>query len=111
MTKLKHIAYFLGATAMLCNSANASSYLELGATKKTTITALGKAPLKTKKELNLGEIRTREARLPNGVLTLADRMRLRAKQAIRRQNQVSTASRQRKQPHTTQSGGGDLVME
>jgi hypothetical protein len=120
MTIKTLIACTLGLSAALSNSALASSYLELGVSKKSsTITTIGKAPDKEKKNLKLGVLRTREARLPNGVLSLEDRMRLRAKRAVSRQKAVTEARRPddadkgaiEGDPVSSSGSGGDIVME
>ncbi len=84
----------IGLASFWSGVSNAGSYQTLGkSSKSTTILALGKAPPKQKKNLHLGDIRTREARLPNGVLTLEGRMKLRSKQALNRQKELNKAKR------------------
>lgn len=77
--------------------AETSTILMLGnTTDNESILSIGSAPIKKKKELELGILRTREAELPGGLLTLADRMKLRAKRGLARQRAVGNA--RRKQP-------------
>ncbi len=120
MTNNTLIACTLGASIALSGSALASSYVELGAPdKSSSITAIGKIPEKKKKELKLGTLRTHEARLPNGVLSIEDRMRLRANQALSRQKAVTKARRKKGNDRgavegdivTSTGSGGDIVME
>ena len=105
MMKQTIYALTFGLASIWVSQASANSVQTLKSKSKSdTILALGKAPIKKKKALNLGELRTREARLPNGILTLEDRMKLRVNQALKRQQAVTNASRKRKQ-HTNKSGG------
>lgn len=73
-----------------------SGLLELG-TKPTkdTIVPIGTVPSKKTIPLNLGTLRTEEAKLPPAPLTRSERQALRAKRAMSRQRAVGNASRQR----------------
>lgn len=112
--------------ATLCQpiAAAASGMLELGVKKQTeTILTIGTAPPKKKIELDLGNLRTREAQLPPAPLTRTERMALRAKRAVARQRQVSNARRHRREnkPATPEAydesegfpvdGNGEPVLE
>lgn len=75
----------------------ASNILELGkSTRDNSIVTLGTAPPKKITQLDLGGLRTREAQLPAAPLTRSQRMTVRAKLAIRRQEAVRNAVRERK---------------
>ena len=76
--------------------APASGLLELGSKpSKDTIVPIGRAPEKKSITLDLGSLRTREAQLPPAPLTRGERMMLRAKRAMSRQQAVSNARRHR----------------
>ena len=97
MLKWKYLICALLLTSISATSALASSLITLGGAKADkTISTIGTAPVKKIKPLNLGKLRTREAQLPGGLLTLADRMKLRAKRARTRQKAVTFASRSKR---------------
>ncbi len=76
---------------------HASGLLELGNNpSKDTILAIGSAPAKKIIPLNLGTLRTEEAKLPPAPLTRSQRMALRAKKAASRQHQVTNARRRQR---------------
>lgn len=88
---------------LVASGANANNLLTLdNAAKGQTIESIGVVPEKKEKNLKLGVLRTREAQLPGGLLSLEDRMRLRAKRALSRQREVSFA--RRKSPEDRSSG-------
>ena len=75
-------------------SGNAASFLELGQqTPKDTILSIGTTPEPKTISLNLGSLRTGEAQLPPPPLTRAERMALRARMGVTRQQDVSNARR------------------
>lgn len=96
-----HLKNFVGrfvatsaVAVLLITGAQAAGIQELGApTSKTTLLSLGTAPEKKNIVLNLGELRTGEAELPPGPLSLADRARLRARLAAERQSRINVAAR------------------
>lgn len=71
----------------------AGNVLELPTTQSGKLETIGTVPPKRFIDLDLGKLRTRDARLPGGMLTVKDRERLRARQAIERQEAVSEARR------------------
>lgn len=88
----------LAALALISESqtAQSGSMLELGTkTAKETIVPIGTVPEKKIIPLKLGSLRTDEAKLPPPPLTRSERMMLRAKRAVSRQQEVTKASRQR----------------
>ena len=75
-------------------TANEAGMLELGKRpEKETILSIGSTAPKRKIELDLGALRTEEANLPPAPLTRSERMALRARLAVSRQNAVSNARR------------------
>ncbi len=105
MKKLKLVVCAVTSAVMSVGTASAGSYITLGTPSgSSSVTTLGKAPVKEKKILKLGALRTGEAQLPNGIMTLDERMRMRARQARKRQKAVSRATRYKKPP----SSGSDM---
>lgn len=98
MIKSIFYASALALYAASATTASASNLLELGGAKKEeTILAIGSAPVKKIKPLDLGELRTGDAQLPGGLLSRSERMSLRARLALKRQEEVSRASRAREE--------------
>ncbi|MEL6967134.1 MAG: hypothetical protein AAGM04_07105 [Pseudomonadota bacterium] len=70
-----------------------SNFLKLDKTSTKKLQTIGRVPPKRKKELNLGPLRTVEAKLPGGVRTFEERMKMRVQRAIDREEAVSNALR------------------
>jgi len=68
-------------------------FLELSTTKTVSLQVIGTVPPKRHIELDLGELRTENARLPDGERDLEARKRLRARRALARQSAVTNARR------------------
>ncbi|NKB53878.1 MAG: hypothetical protein GKR97_16965 [Rhizobiaceae bacterium] len=98
MTRPALIVPMLSLTLILAAvPVHASSLLELGKKpSKETIVSIGSAPIKKNIPLNLGDLRTVEAKLPPAPLTRSQRMALRAKKAASRQQQVTNARRRQR---------------
>ena len=98
MTRLANFVAKMLVLVLMCASVpvQASGLLELGSKPaKETIVPIGKTPEKRSISLDLGSLRTREAQLPPAPLTRSERMMLRAKRAMSRQQAVTDARRQR----------------
>ncbi len=98
------------ASMWATTSASASQgIVELGATSKSSVIQIGIAPETKPVTLDLGELRTGEAKLPFKS-TVQSRMRKRAGRAIQRQRAVERAVRlpARIQSNDEDSGNGDL---
>ena len=80
----------------LPTAGQASSIQELGKPAASgSIQTIGVVPVKKQIVLELGELRTKEAKLPQPRLTLAERNLKRSRMALARQEAVTNASRDR----------------
>lgn len=87
-------AMALAMVGMSLNVARASGIETIAPPKKgLSLLSLGTAPEKKKIVLNLGELRVREAALPPGPLTLAERQQMRVRAAVSIEDEVSRARR------------------
>lgn len=72
---------------------SSDQFLELAAPKKVNLEVIGTVPPKRHIDLDLGKLRTENARLPDGERDLEARKRLRVRRSLARQRAVTNAKR------------------
>ena len=100
-------AVFAVVFCMQKTVAMASDYVvELGKPKNASLEVIGKKPPKRFIDLELGDLRTRNARLPDGERDLKARIRLRNRRALERQKASSNPSSEQDQ-EAAKAGNGE----
>ena len=80
-------------TIAVSQPAFADGFVKLSKPAKSSVQSIGIVPKEKPKVLNLGVLRTGEATLPGGNTSFEQRMEMRRRLALKRQQEVATATR------------------